>query len=432
MKKRNSYHTAVKLIFALGLEHELLPKEFVSSISRSTYNQWRHQDESKFVGAEFANMINDNVDDIKLFIDKRMKREKSFFTAVAKIKITLFNILGKKEIKAAFKHHSHDLLRVIESTKNSFSGGFKSICSLLDIKTKTYNYWKSIANFNCTLSPFGICLNLSPSQATPKEIGIIKRLLTCKEFAHWPICSVWGHAVREHLVSLSLPTWYRYNSKLLFRIKEKKGKYRGNYVPLEAPHANHTWHADITIFKTLDGVKHYIYLIVDNYSKFILNWKIASSANGLVRTQTIRETIHEQFGENLASAPSVDLIVDGGTENNNVTVHDFIKDCEVDINKKIALKDIVQSNSMVEAANKTLKYRYLFLKDIYNLDDLLEHLPKAIYDYCYLRPHYKLGIRTPHEAHYNIFPEINPDFKKNAIKERINSNKNNSCSIICS
>jgi transposase InsO family protein len=31
-------------------------------------------------------------------------------------------------------------------------------------------------------------------------------------------------------------------------------------------------HADITVFKALNNVKHYIYTVMDNYSRYILNW----------------------------------------------------------------------------------------------------------------------------------------------------------------
>ncbi|PCJ62705.1 MAG: hypothetical protein COA58_16885 [Bacteroidetes bacterium] len=127
----------------------------------------------------------------------------------------------------------------------------------------------------------------------------------------------------------------------------------------------------------------------------------------------------------------MDLIVDGGSENNNKTVEQFIRESQVDITKKIALKDIQQSNSMVEASNKILKHRYLFKQPISNRKHLEEHLKDAIHDYCNQRPHYALGIYTPFEVQYDKRPTFNIKTVKNAVKERREMNKMNGCDQKC-
>ena len=50
----------------------------------------------------------------------------------------------------------------------------------------------------------------------------------------------------------------------------------------------------------------------------------------------------------MLNARPIDFIADGGSENNNKTVEQFIRKFQVDITKKIALKDIRQSNAMTE------------------------------------------------------------------------------------
>lgn len=249
--------------------------------------------------------------------------------------------------------------------------------------------------------------------------------------AHWPICSVWAFANRRKLVALSLSSWYKFNTKYQFRIKTKKGKFKKKYSPLKAPRPNHTWHADITIVQTLDMVKHYVYLIVDNYSKYIINWKIHNCVSGAVRTQTIQEAIEQEFGTVHSPNKSIDLIVDGGSENNNKNVHKYIEQAPVTIHKKIAMKDIDQSNSIVEASNKILKHRYLFLNPSENGDELYKNITNAVEDFCHFRPHYALNTRTPSEAHYQKHISIDKSFSKNAVKERIKNNKSNACQLNC-
>jgi hypothetical protein len=66
--------------------------------------------------------------------------------------------------------------------------------------------------------------------------------------------------------------------------------------------------------------------------------------------------------------------------------------------KIIAGKDIHFSNSIVEACNKLLKYRYLFINEIPDFESLLEHLEKFIPIYNYIRPHVSLKGLTPYTA----------------------------------
>jgi len=78
---------------------------------------------------------------------------------------------------------------------------------------------------------------------------------------------------------------------------------------------------------------------------------------------------------------TTELIVDGGTENNNKKVEAFVKEQKTPLRKLIALKDIERSNSMVEALNRTLKYQYLFPKNIFNPIQLYSVMNWAVSDY---------------------------------------------------
>ena len=55
------------------------------------------------------------------------------------------------------------------------------------------------------------------------------------------------------------------------------------------------------------------------------------------------------------------------------------------------------SNSMIEAANKSLKYRFLYHKNIADFNSLCQWLPQAIDDYNN-RPHDVLSGLTPLEV----------------------------------
>lgn len=430
-QKRNTYHSTIKLAFALDLQNNWLPESFIRTIPRSTYHGWKNEVKEKHIGYEYASQINDNVEHLKLLYHNNMKVERQLFFAMARLKVIIINIIGKEQFHQCVKDNYREIVKVVETTKTSFRKGIHSICSFLNIKPNVYYFWRSISQYNCSLSVKEVCVKKVPSQASIREINLMKSLLTRGRFANWAICSVWGYARRNFHTSLSLQSWYKYNQKFSIRKKIKKGFYRPKYEPLRATQPNEIWHADVTEFRTLDGVKQYIFLIVDNFSRYILNWKVSDVCNGDVRTQTLKEAIQQEFGIDNFNNRTIELIVDGGSENNNLTVEQFIKESQVSIDKKIALKDIKQSNSMIEATNKTLKYSYLFTEKIADRHQLEEYLERVIFDFCRYRPNYQHGIYTPYEIHYDKKPKFSFPSSQFVIQERCSYHKMLQCNQKC-
>lgn len=63
----------------------------------------------------------------------------------------------------------------------------------------------------------------------------------------------------------------------------------------------------------------------------------------------------------------------------------------------VAQKDIVLSNSMIEAANKQLKCRFLYHQHIPDHEHLKQFVQQAVHDYNN-RPHHNLNGLTPIEV----------------------------------
>ena len=71
-------------------------------------------------------------------------------------------------------------------------------------------------------------------------------------------------------------------------------------------------------------MKAHIYFIVDNFSRFILNWKVSLELSA----QTCLENIREAYDKYLSANPDnleTMLLCDGGSENNNNLVEEYIE-----------------------------------------------------------------------------------------------------------
>lgn len=174
-----------------------------------------------------------------------------------------------------------------------------------------------------------------------------------------------------------------------------------------------------------------VYLVIDNFSRKILSYSVQDKVSGLVTTETIKEAYSKalKLAKNKNQELNVKLIVDGGPENNNIHIDNFISQNQINIEKLIALKDIDYSNSMIERANRTLKYNYIFVKEPRDLKHLKRILRYFIKDYNTQRPHGQLKGLTPQEAWLGFKPDEKFRIKtiKKAKAERLNYSKQNRC-----
>ena len=153
---------------------------------------------------------------------------------------------------------------------------------------------------------------------------------------------------------------------------------------------------DATIIMTESHEKAYLQFILDNYSKRIIAWQGGDSISGFRTTELLKSA----FGSLSSSRPEhIDLIVDGGPENNNRLVSAYLEDTP--IRKLVARVDVSFSNSMIEAVNKILKYRYIFRTPVPDLDHVNKAIADAIEDYND-RPHYALKGLTPNQVYSGL------------------------------
>lgn len=427
MQKYKKYHTDIKTCFSLGLQNEILPEKFLKEIPGSTSHYWKELDSEKFVGAEFSKNIQNNLDDTKVFLDSRLYFSRKAFIELGRLYITLVTLLGKENIRKIIKANRNIFVDLIENLSEDFPIAKKDILRFLMISKRQYSFWLSDRKFACNISLVGQCFKRRPKQISNREISILKKYMNLSKHKTWCIRSIWGKAIRDGVVSMAESTWYKYAKKLGYseiRKPKKKPRKKGSY---NAKRPNETWHMDISQYKTLDNITFYIYTVVDNFSRKILSWDISTKKCSKIRMETVKQAIKNEFDVDLKDQ-HLELIVDGGSENNNKTIAEFIKNCHVNISKKIALKDVTFSNSIVEGPYKIMKSYYFRSKEILSTT-IYQELKFFIEDYNFNRPCYKHKIYTPNEVHDN--PEL-ANFKlvlQNSNQQRLEENRNFCCKI---
>lgn len=420
MATRKTYDTRVKYLVRKGL----LPDLYSKHIHRSLISKWKREAPEKYTGYE----LNDNITEIYELMKTVAEDERVLKTlrAFYRINKTLKDIIGTgKEYVAKLKVHKHHVIDAIHRSKKIIS--INRAIKLIGISRSTYRIWAMEHYFKCGQSITQLCNNSYPQQLTVNEIHKMHRLLSNVNYLHWPIISVAYYGMKKSLLKAHPNTWYKY-ARLMkikrMRPRKVKPKYEVG-VRAEAP--NEKWHADITELRTADGKKCYIYLVVDNYSRYITSWRVSHKICAKTRIDTFKETMINA-GLKTCLNLTTELIVDGGTENNNKSVEAFIENKP--LKKSIAGKDILKSNSMVEAINKVLKYNYLFPRNIKNKTQLINVMKNVVIpDYNDKRPHGSLHGLTPLEA----YGKRKVNFKKirekmqEAYVQRIEFNRTHSC-----
>ena len=418
MRRRN-IHSSVKVLEYFGS----LPDHYRARIDKSQLSRYRKTIPQHFFGNEL-NSISEN--EIVKFrqINKNAVDRKIVF-AYLRMAITVRNIFSAaKHFYKTMNESKEKIAEVIQTVSRIFS--VKTCAKIIGIAESSLRIWITQVRIKCSNSLINICRKVHPNQLLSIETDKMKKLLLDNELKFWPLRSLYYFALNKELVSMCLSTWYKY-SKLftIVRLKPRSVKVYGSSIIASKP--NQYWHADVTYFKTEDGLLHYIYTVVDNFSKFPLSVIQSTCLSGKIRTESFRVAIKTAIKLNPVTE-TINLIVDGGSENFNGTVDEFLANLKTfKVNRIRALKDVAYSNSMAEAFNRTLKTYYLNHQKTENTGALKRNLNFAVADFSCKRPHGELKGLTPFEAYTGKTP---PSFTQQlfeARKNRIEMNKKYNC-----
>ncbi len=425
MRTRNAYDSAVVFLYATGRER-LLPVKFRRTIPYATIAGWRQTDYSKYIGHEFRRYFDHAFDNLEL--NAEFYKAKQSLWSTARSWFYLRSLIAPL-IKTAGNDKSTQkkVLDAVSTLQKSM--GLKRVLKLFGLSHTLYRQWAIESQFDCFDSYTALCAKRHPHQLAKEEVAKIKRMLTESESDHWPIVSVASYGLRTGRMVASLYSWYKY-ARLLGITKKATGKIRKT-VGLIATTPNEYWHVDTTFYPLMNGKEICIAIVMDNYSKMILGFHVMEKRTFAVVKEALRQAVKVACSH--PGEKRTKLVADGGSENHNTNIHEFIKGLTgFEITKLRALKDIRFSNSPVEAINRTMKGRYLRGRKFESIKALTHFLNWAVHDYNELRPHYRHRPRTPHEVYFDIPLKFDVEKrKKKARAERLRVNKCSAC-IQCS
>ena len=418
--KRQSYHTSVKILYQLRCEQSI-PVGLRSGIPRSNVHRWRTEQPGKYLGSEL-----DQFAGVKLELLQQFSRHRSaqvVFRSWLRVVVLLRSIcFSIPSIRRHIRVHLGRIVETVEQVRDRI--GLAPVLKALKLSSATYHEWRARHLARCLGSAQSLCLRRHPQQATFGEVSRLRDWLTDPDYLHWPISSVAAFARRAGEVLLSNQSVYRY-AKVLGIRREPRRKERKE-VSVRASRPGEIIHCDVTVFRTGDGVKQFVYLAIDNFSRKILAWEVADRLRGTIRLRTLRhawQLIRQR-------EPKAQLIVDGGPENHNASVAEFLKHEAKGLECLTAQSDVSFSNSMVEAINRILKSRYIRGKDPPNQAALIKVMQWAVHDYNDVRPHASIQDLTPSEAFAGLRRDrlALTEKIKAARKARIQANRKNRCS----
>lgn len=417
---RKSWDTSIKLSFKLGIEN-IIPNHILKQIPSTNINRWRNEANGKYIGAELHETVNE-----KLELFQRLNSShkiESLNKAYFKLEDTLMFILDKvKGKKRLFNEYKDLIVNSIEQVKETVD--VDKAIRMFGISRATYQHYKSLVINKCDRSIIYYCLKKYPHQLLKQEVEKIEEYMNHEVYRYWSSSSVYAIALREKAVSCCLSTWYKYCN--LLGLASQKIRKEVNYHPLITFRTNQYWCADATRFVTNDGQKSWIHFLMDHYSRKILGFRVENSPS----KYAIRDLLEDAYIKYKPDKPLI-FLTDGGSENVNDHVKDFINQPDIQIIHKIAQKDVKSSNSMIEAFNKTFKQEFLNPLVIYNQKHLIDTTENSLVLYDKIRPQQVLDCNTPNEIYHGkhiSMIEHKAHFKEFKQYRKEQNNKNR-CSI---
>jgi len=195
---------------------------------------------------------------------------------------------------------------IIEISKAKKHNKLYKCLEAIGLSLSSYKRWKAEIK-PCVITK-DICAKSNNSTITLEELEKLRFYITSAKYQHIPISRLYLLAQREKKLFCSLNTWYKYNTIFEWRSFIPLKYKRNNKIGLKAIRPNQYWHIDVSVIEIAGGRKAYLQAIIDNYSRYIVNWQVTESIS-LKNTFDLIKKSEESCDKDTF------IISDQGTEN---------------------------------------------------------------------------------------------------------------------
>jgi len=222
---------------------------------------------------------------------------------------------------------------------------------------------------------------------------------------------VWATLLDEEIYLCSWRTMYRILEEKGESGERRRGHNKSNYKKPEllATNPNQVWSWDITKLKgPIAWNYHYLYVIIDIYSRSVVGWMIAEAESAILAKELIEETCIRQ------SIIPGQLILhsDRGSSMKSKTVAQLL--LSLGVLKSHSRPYVSDDNPFSEAQFKTLKYHPKFPKSFGSIQDARFFCSEFFEWYNNEHHHSGISLLTPNDLHYGYAQEV-IDKRKNVI-----------------
>ena len=193
---------------------------------------------------------------------------------------------------------------------------------------------------------------------------------------------------------------------------------------IRATKPNELFHIDVTIIKLLDGTRAYLHGVIDNYSRKILGWKLATRLEAGATCEVLMQAARFLPNE---SEPAT-VIADSGVENVNSQVDELLNLGR--LRRVLAQVEVAFSNSLIEAWWRSLKHNHLFLRHLDSFTTLQRLVAFYVDEHNTKMPHSAWGGQTPDEIYFGRGADVPDELaaaRTRARKQRMETNRNLAC-----
>lgn len=270
---------------------------------------------------------------------------------------------------------------------------------VLELNSSTYFNWQNRAD-NDKLVDRSSRPETSPKTTGKKEI--MKALETIFKYPDWGPEKLSQYLTREQICYLSSSTLYRIKKELEKKLNCEDIQINQRYEFIEP---NDCWALDFLEFKYKQQ-KLYLSFILDDKSRYILNWSITTSPT----FEFVKNLLSQTFKQ--YEKPEV-IKTDNGPQFRK----QFAKQLkEWLINHHPSPVYTPNYNGKVERKNRDFRKIVNEIDDNMSLETLFGTISNFIYEHNHIRPHQSLEGITPYQSYNGFAEEVKAKMK--AFKEK--------------